>query len=151
MGLNEILYKTCTASEDEIFTHLLECNENFKPPLTDRVNIEEYSRKILKKSITFEAWFEHSLIGLIAAYFNESPVLSVFITNVSVLKDFMNMGIASELLRNCISYAKKENMAEINLEVNKESINAIGLYRKFGFLDDFVTNETFKMNLKLIH
>ena len=151
MGIIGINYKTKTATANEIFTHLLECNNSFFPPLTDRVNIEEYSRKIFEKSVTFEAWNEHSLIGLLAAYFNDSSGLLAFITSVSVLKGFMSKGVASDLLRKCIEYAIKENFTKINLEVNKEDIKAIGLYRKFGFSIDDANNDILKMKLELIH
>jgi ribosomal protein S18 acetylase RimI-like enzyme len=145
----EIEYKIKTASEEAILMHLRECNNNFFPPLTERVIIEEYSRKIFEKSITFEAWKEHLLVGLIAAYFNKEAGRSVFITNVSVLEDFMHLGIASGLLRRCIEYAASNKFEEISLEVNKENIPAIGLYRKFDFIDIGESNSFFKMKMVL--
>ncbi|MBK8698425.1 MAG: GNAT family N-acetyltransferase [Saprospiraceae bacterium] len=88
--------------------------------------------------MTFEAWKENSLVGLVAIYFNENADHSAYITNVSVLKSFMGSGIASELLGQCIGYAVSENFMEIKLEVNKESSHAINLYRKYDFVVDSV-------------
>ena len=54
------------------------------------------------------------------------------IMNVVTREDKQNKGIASNLL----SYVIRKNIVEkINLEVNEHNINAIKLYRKFGFQD----------------
>jgi len=145
----EIVYKLKTATVNDILAHLNECNDNFYPPLIERVNLEEYSRKIFEKSMTFEAWKEDSLVGLVAIYFNESADRSAYITNVSVLKSFMGSGIASELLGQCIGYAVSENFMEMKLEVNKESSPAINLYRKHDFVVDSINGGFCKMRLKL--
>lgn len=149
--MSGINYKIKTATTKDIFVHLSECNQDFIPPLTDRVNIEEYSRKLFEKSETFEAWDEHSLVGLLAAYFNDSSGYSAFITSVSVLKGFIYRGIASDLLKMCVEFANKKSFKEIRLEVNKKNIKAIGLYRKFGFSIYEPNNDILKMKLELVH
>lgn len=147
----EIIYKIKTVNAQEILAHLKECNDDFCPPLIERVNLEEYSRKLLEKSVTFEAWNENFLVGLLAAYFSQNTDRSVFITNVSVLKKFMGMGVASELLGQCIKYAAGKKIMELKLEVNKESARAIRLYGKFDFVIDDVSEGFVKMKLKLIN
>lgn len=79
----------------------------------------------------FEAW-EEELIGLIAAYYN-SEKKEVYITNVSIIKQFNGRGIASKLMENCVSFAKSGGYLEINLRVASGNKSAIGLYSKFGF------------------
>ena len=100
-----------------------------------RVNIEEYSKKLFANSVTFEAWTDKIIIGLIAAYFNDTINKTGYITTVSLMKGYMGSGIASELMILCLGYAKRYNFKEINLEVHKDNIKAIRLYHKFGFLD----------------
>lgn len=144
-----IVYKVNTVTKQEVLTHLRECNNNFFPPLAERVNVDEYAQKIFEKSVTFEAWNGKTLAGLLAAYFNDISDNSVFITNVSVLKDFMGLGIASKLLEECIGYGYKENFKEIKLEVRWDNHHAIGLYRKFDFKIDGKDKDYLKMKLEL--
>jgi ribosomal protein S18 acetylase RimI-like enzyme len=144
----DIRYKIKTAVAKDILVHLAECSENFSPPLMKRVDLEEYSGKLFEKSVTFEAWKEFSLVGLIAVYFNEFDS-SAFITNVSVLRNFMGLGVASKLLEQCIEYAARKSFEEIKLEVNAESIYAIKLYGKFDFTVDSVNGDFLIMKLKL--
>jgi ribosomal protein S18 acetylase RimI-like enzyme len=150
METDKIKYKIKTASEQSILIHLRECNDNFSPPLVERVDVEGYSRKIWSKSITFEAWLDDLLIGLLAAYFDEGPNHSVYITNVSVMKDFTKLGIASELLHNCIEYAINKDFRQISLEVYKENTPAISLYKRFEFKNNGENGVYWKMKMELI-
>jgi ribosomal protein S18 acetylase RimI-like enzyme len=149
MDRNQTKYKIKTATEKEILAHLMECNNSFSPPLSERIDLKQYSQKIFKKSITFEAWRDHLLVGLIAAYFDENFGNSAFITNVSVMKGFTGLGIASELLNKCIGYARKKHFREIELEVNKDNDHAINLYRKFDFISDGTRDDFLKMKIEI--
>ena len=132
MGLK---YTEGMASEQAIYSHLMKCNENFIPLLENKVNIQEYSAKIFKKAVTFEAWDGDIMIGLIAAYFNDPDGQSVYITNVSIIRPYMGKDIASILINRCIDYAKQNSFRSIRLEVAKANYKAVNLYRKFRFQD----------------
>ena len=108
MQTNSITYQTKTATKNDVLLHLNLCNDEFIPKLNSRVNIEEYATKISQYAITFEAWNKQQLIGLIASYFNQENHFG-FITNVSVLKENMGTGVASELIEMCIKYASINN------------------------------------------
>lgn len=143
-----LTYKIKTATEQQICSHLKECDTNFVPLLSKRVNITEYSKKLADKSITFEAWHEHTLVGLIATYTN-TETLTAFITNVSVLKNYMGLGIAAELMNRCIEYSQQNNYKEIKLEVNNNSKSAIALYEKFNFTKYDSQNDLNLMKLEI--
>ncbi len=142
---NNIVYKLKTANEEDIRFHLNDCSDSFIPPLNSRVNIEEYSNKIAERAVTFEAWSNGMLIGLIATYFNFEAQFG-YITSVSVLKKFMGAGIASELLKRCISYANANKLKEIKLEVYKENIPAINFYKKYNFAQNEIKNDSMFMS-----
>lgn len=132
MKAADVSYEIKTASAKNILLHLIECSDSFVPPLAERVNINEYAKKIFKKSVTFEAWADQVLVGLLAAYFNNFNNV-VFITNVSLLGNFVGYGIASNLLEMCIKYARENNFREILLEVHKDNSAAFSLYKKYRF------------------
>lgn len=145
MGIENITYNTKTVSENEISLHLNKCNDSFLPLLNTRVNIAEYSKKIFDNAITFEAWNDKELIGLIATYFNDENKFG-FITSVSVAKEFMGAGIATKLLQMCLEYAIKNNYKEIKLEVFKDNIPAINFYKKYNFTQFATKDDSLIMN-----
>jgi ribosomal protein S18 acetylase RimI-like enzyme len=142
-----IQYKTGTATQKEIESHLQSCNASFVPPLDQTVNIAVYSEKLFAKAVCFEAWYDQKLVGFIAAYFNDVP--RGFITNVSVLDVFKGKGISSKLLSTCINYAKARHFSEIALEVNGGNTKALNLYKKFSFFEVDKKDNNIFMKLEL--
>lgn len=133
MDTDLITYQIKTAAEKEIFLHLNECNNNFTPPLSDRTDLRSYAKKLYENALTFEAWDGDRLIGLIAGYFSKDESRTFFISNVSVIKKYNGKGIASRLLKDCISYCKKNDYFVLTLEVNRHNSPAVAYYEKHRF------------------
>jgi ribosomal protein S18 acetylase RimI-like enzyme len=149
MQETRVIYKVKTASEEAIYQHLLSCDEYFKPALSKKVDIGEYSKKIFDKAITFEAWHNAILSGMVAVYFNDINQLA-FITNVSVMRDVVKAGIASQLMKMCIEYCFATLIKEIILEVNSQNTNAIELYKKFNFNSTGTKGDEIVMKLIIV-
>lgn len=141
-------YKIGLASKEQLQSLLIKCDKYFVPKLSEKVDIEEYSKKLFDNAINLEAWENNNLIGLAAMYVDEDKTLG-FITNVSVDNGFTNNGIASKLLKHCIEYSKEKNLDKINLEVNENNTPALKLYNKFGFEVYEEKNSSKFMQLKL--
>ena len=132
MNAESLDFKVDACTEEDIRSHLSGCDARFSPPLSDRVDIGEYSRKLRLNAITFEAWNGESLVGMVAAYLNVGE-RSCFITNTSVLAEFSGRGVAARLLAACLERARAEQVETVSLEVSQDSRPAIRLYAKFGF------------------
>lgn len=140
-----ILYTRGTSSERSILIHLTRCNGNFIPPLNSRVILDEYARKIATSAERFEAWSVDSLIGLVAVYLGNRASSEAFITNVSVIPEWQGRGIASQLLERCVSSLRDLGVTEVGLEVNKNNLTAIELYRRLAFTICETQGNNFKM------
>jgi ribosomal protein S18 acetylase RimI-like enzyme len=141
--------KRKNASVQDITEHLELCDNSFIPALSHRTNISEYSLKLFNFSITFEAWHENILVGLIAVYFNDDSETTAFISSVSTLESFSGKGIAKSLLTDCIQFAKEKKFKQILLEVDKENVKAISLYKTFGFVDFQDKDNNFLLKLTI--
>jgi len=142
-----VKYKIKTATPRDIYCHIKECDNYFTPPLSARLSLQDYARKIFENSVTFEAWSGDILVGLVAAYFNDSDNITGYITNVSILNNYMRQGIAGELMKECIEYAIKNKFNEIKLEVSTANASAIDLYRKFGFVNFGIKDNFLQMKV----
>ena len=131
--MSVISYLTNVSDEKDILIHLEACDNNFIPPLSSKVNISEYSKKLVNKSVRFEAWDKLLLVGLVSIYFNEAE--KGFISNVSLVKEYQGSGIAKRLINICIGYSIEKNIESIELEVNLNNIVALNLYYKLGFVN----------------
>jgi ribosomal protein S18 acetylase RimI-like enzyme len=143
-------YLSNKASAVEIAVHLWTCDTDFVPPLSGRVEINDYAQKILSKALRFEAWSSGKLVGLVATYCNDQEKRIAYITSVSVLKEWTGKGIAACLMSRCIKDMKALGIRQVYLEVASDNTPAIRLYKRNGFVagNDNVSFVTMKLNLK---
>ena len=146
---SSIRYRLNEASELEIRRHLLECDPDFVPPLSSRVDIAGYAGRIAAKATRFEAWHEGSLVGLVAAYCNDRDSRIAYVTSVSVLRGWMGRGIASQLMTRCLEHAKASEMTAVKLEVAQANAPALRLYEAQGFVADPASPPFVTMTLHL--
>jgi len=140
-------YLENTATEAEIAEHLSRCDADFVPPLSGRIKVNDYAKKIASKATRFEAWSSGTLVGLVAAYCNDQEKHIAYITSVSTLPMWMGKGIAYRLLNRCIEHAKALGMRQISLEVSSGNTSAIKLYETSGFDADRANTPFVRMNL----
>lgn len=57
----------------------------------------------------------------------------VYVSRMIVKKEYRNRGIGSEILAFLIEKAKELGFSEMTIGVDKDNVNALKLYRKFGF------------------
>jgi len=122
-----------TALAAQIAAHLQRCDQYFRPPLSTRLDLAEYARKLHQSAITFEGWCADDLIGLVAAYLNDPAGEAGYVTNVSVDKPFQGGGLAFTLMRQCLARASELRFKRLTLEVAEENEKAVTLYRRLGF------------------
>lgn len=60
------------------------------------------------------------------------------ILNIATKSGHENKGYASEMLNFLVDYSKKTNIENLWLEVDEKNINAIDLYKGFGFKIDYI-------------
>lgn len=137
------------ASVAEIADHLSTCDTDFVPPLSCRVEINNYAQKILSNAVRFEAWSDGTLIGLVATYCNDQDIRTAYITSVSVLKEWTGKGVATCLMSLCIKHVNALGMKQICLEVASDNLPAIRLYEKSGFAVNDTNASFVNMNLYL--
>ncbi len=132
------------ASAPVIAAHLRRCDDDFIPRLSDRVEIDAYSRKIAARATRFEGWAFGALVGLVAAYFDPDG-RDPFITSVSVDPEQRERGLASRLLDACVAYARERGYKGVRLEVDRGNEPAIALYQRGGFTVADVTERMMSM------
>lgn len=136
------------SEEKDIFSHLMEMDNLFVPPLHTYVNIKEYAQKLFTKSLRFEIWKNNELKGLIAGYHNQTTN-QYFISNYSVSPDLRGLNAAFVLLNKLDEYSKENDISILLLEVRKENLKAIAFYEKNGFKKVKEEKTTFLMERKI--
>jgi ribosomal-protein-alanine N-acetyltransferase len=124
-----------TGKAADILQHLQSCDESFVPPLSSRVDLQDYTRKIVGNAARFEAWSDDIIVGLVALYCNAPDRQVAYLSNVSVLPHAMGQGLGKRLMQEAIVHASRLDFDQMALEVSPGSAAAIALYRGLGFQD----------------
>lgn len=122
-------------SQEEVYSYFVSNQEIFIPPLSDRVNLKEYSAKLVAYSTHFCVFTGKELTGFAAGYFNHPKREMSFLSTLSVVKEFQNKGIGSELLRTVINYGTSKGFDELRLIVYDANTDAVKLYTRTGFVE----------------
>lgn len=127
--LLEIECRYNKADATEIEKHLADIDSSYAIRLSERVNIKEYAIKLFTYSERIEMWSHCQLVGLVAFYYNDKEK-EVYISNVSINKEYRNRGVAKRLMAQLERLAVKNQYKRIRLE---SSIQVSGFYKKIGF------------------
>ena len=130
-------YKKNKLKQSELHL-LLQSDTDFDPNLSVRVNIEDYSKKIIENAELFEAYCNGKIAGVIAVYANDYVQKNAYITYVYCKQEYRKMGITATLLKNVIDYVYNKEFKRIYLECSINNNAAVNLYKKFDF---FVQNK----------
>ena len=85
--------------------------------------------------------YTYSVDKNVVAFIQYEDIYDRFeLDNIYVLKEYRNKGIASTLMEFMINEGKNKNINNITLEVREDNVNAINLYKKYGFVEKAIRN-----------
>ena len=162
-------YSFNKATEQQIEDHLWRVDTDYKPPLHTYVDIPPYARKMATSAVRLENFIGRNLISLMAGYFNPEKRF-LFISNFSIEKEYRGKGM--ELVIGLLSFLsgnadqdsinpeiqeigiqfleilakdtapRKPSIDSIRTEVRNDNQNLILFYKKLGFKDVEIKNES---------
>lgn len=133
----------------DILNHLVRCDKLFNTPLSKKVDMLEYSKKIFTLASRVEYWDGMELRGLIAIYLNDFNSLKAFITNVTIENNLQSQGLGSKMLNVAFNLAVEKGFKVVSLEVDSKNIRAIRFYETNGFVIIRKVNSNYLMGKKL--
>jgi ribosomal protein S18 acetylase RimI-like enzyme len=123
-------------SFDEVHNLLLRMSDCFTPPLSQGVDIQEYSKKLASYANFLTCEENGQVLGFIA-YYQNYAAKQIYITLICVDEKFQRSGIGAKLLERLQQVAKGsgKKYQSIGLEVNKVNSKAHCFYVKYGFVE----------------
>lgn len=119
---------------NEIINFLTKIGDDFDIHLSNRVNIEEYTKKVLKNGLAIVAEKDNKIIGILLMYANNTLTKEAYISLIGVDKLYRHQHVATKLLEEGINIAKNNDMETIKLYTHKKNINAQKMYEKNNFV-----------------
>lgn len=107
-------------------------------------SIEAFAEKIYKNGICMVCSTDCTL-GLIAFYANNKDSGTAYITSLLVNENQRGKGIASALVKKAEELSVSKGFTRMKLEVRKDNLPAISLYKKLGYVFDGEKTESLYM------
>ena len=122
---------------------LWKLDEDIIPKLSERVNIEEYAKKLSANAEVFYVKHKDIDIGNCAVYMNNGE--TGFISSIAIKKEWQNKGIGNFLWKKIVVLANTRGIRTIELMVNKNNYKAIRFYNHLHFTELEIKTEWIRM------
>lgn len=113
------------------------------------VNIPQFVDKILTFATILTIIKQGELKAFIGFYDNDKNKEVAYLTIIAVCKECWHLGYGKKMLEFSINEIKQKGFKLYCLEVDQNNLNAIKLYKKYGFMRTGVENGIVKMEKRL--
>jgi ribosomal protein S18 acetylase RimI-like enzyme len=117
----------------ELTEFLQRIDADVVPPLSSRVQVEEYAEKLNRIADCIVADIDHRVVGLCAMYCNDQATREGFISLIAVDAQLRRIGLGASLLEKGLELALSKGMERVLLETHVANHKAISLYRSKDF------------------
>lgn len=118
---------------DTLVKFLRQEDNAFPIPLSKKIDILDYARKIHKHGKSLAYMDNGKVVGLALYYDNNQQSKTAYLSMIAVLKEYQGRGIASILLDAFLRSSRHSGMLTAELFTHRANTYAINLYEKFGF------------------
>jgi len=88
-------------------------------------------------------WFNNRIAGYIGLW---HVIDEGHITNIAIHPEFRCRGLACKLIEYTLDFCRESNISSLTLEVRKNNIPALNLYKKYGFVEEGIRKEYYADN-----
>jgi ribosomal protein S18 acetylase RimI-like enzyme len=129
------------ANQAELFATLEMLDPVFPHQLSAQVqDLDQYAEKLWNHAILLVARKNHHVIAFCAMYANDFSTRQAYLAQLVVAQSNQGSGVGQALLTRAIEIAKERSMTSLKLEVFNDNPQAIGFYKKNGFLVEEVNH-----------
>lgn len=126
------IYEPNTVDYQEFLLFLRETDDLIIPPISSRVNLEEYAQKVAKNATMFVAKKGEEWIGVEAVYFKPYPDFS-FSTYLCVKQEYQNESVVGiELMLRQKRYLKEKRTKGLRFAIRKSNAPLLNYHLKTG-------------------
>lgn len=117
-----------------LICYMTKVNNDFKIPLNETINIEEYARKILEKGVVIAVVENDKIIAIWGFYCNDRINKRSYGTIAHITKDAQEKGYNfRDLLHACLMISVKEGMHDLYGETTDPRV--LILHKRLGFVE----------------
>lgn len=134
-----------TESVERIYKFLVATDELSIPPLSHRLDLLDFAKKLQKNATLFEYLNNDELVALNAVYVNKKP-LDSFATSLAVLPEYEGYGLGAKLILKAIKYCREHESEGYRLQMRKSNSEMLDFYYRLGL--EIIAEEDYPEDVK---
>jgi ribosomal protein S18 acetylase RimI-like enzyme len=120
-------------NKEKLLNFLRKVDHDFNPPLSSKVNLEEYVEKITQQAkLVIRYTTEREIIGLAVLYCNDLKDLKAYVSLVAVASSQRAKGYAKDMMQEAIDHVRRAGFDSVGIHTNNP--HAVSLYKNLGFV-----------------
>jgi ribosomal protein S18 acetylase RimI-like enzyme len=136
--------------EPDLFAFLRSIDNSFDPPLSTRIDLRQWLKKVLTLGVILVSSERQKLEGVIAFYCNDRERQQAFISVLGIAEAARGQGIGKKLLQEAIDIFRSKRMKSALVTTWAGNRAAISLYEMCGFKEDIEeSKKSGKITLRL--
>lgn len=120
-------------NKENLFFFLKTVDRDFPVNLSDKVDLKQYTDKLLKKATICYKENNSIITGVVAGYTDNLENGIAYIALVGVIDSERKKGIANNLICDFITICKKKSIKGVHVYTDKTNSKAIAMYKGLGF------------------
>jgi len=124
-----------TIELEQLYDFIVKVDHEFPIPLSDKVNLKDYSLKLYNNGDFYAAISNNNIVGIIAGYNNDYQSKESYISLLALLKEYRGYGISKQLILTFIEASINKKMEKISAYTHQTNTIPINLYTKMGFIN----------------
>jgi len=146
-----MVYSKESLTSEILFDLLKRVNNSFfHEPLSVRVDLENYAKKLAHYAKHFSCFENLKLIGVVCCYMNDLVSKIAYMSVTCIDPAFQRKRIGQKLTKMCEDEAINKGFSFVDLEIHSQNTPIIKMHKKLGFYIYRKENESFFMRKNLL-
>ncbi len=138
--------------QDKLTEFLQVVDTHFPVPLSEKVDLAEYSRKLIERAdLVADISEKGDILALAAGYIRNAENGMAYIAIVATLSEVRGQGKAGHVVRQFMSKCREHHRKGVHLYAVASNIAAVRVYEKLGFETYQIENEPRPDDLHLVY
>lgn len=122
------------SSAQDLWSFMRRVDQDFDPPLAERVDLVDYSRRLLARAEVLVALDVGRVpVGFAACYCNDFTTKVGDLSYLAVVPEARNQGVAVALVETCLDTAARSGMTSVRTRTPARNQRLVEFYSAHGF------------------
>lgn len=136
---------------DMLLDFLISVDKDFPTPLSEKVNLHEWTEKLLNRAVLCYTEIEGQIASAVAGYTENLVDGVAYITMVATRAAFRGRKLAYKNVKDFIEICRDKNISAVHLYVASGNETARKMYCSLGFVEYRIQNEPRPDDIHLIY